>query len=356
MLGDIGWQQGRLHQAEQYYRQLFRTAQENPIDQMAALLGLAQVSYEWNHLAQAEQSVAQVLALGRAHLDELGKYFVEVGFLFPAELLQARLYQARGKLLQAHQVLQKLLAFAQEHQLTILSREAQAQQVELALAFDSLISVEDLQAISNPSDDAAPAMQQEQKALLRARLLIERSKITEALQHLRTWQEEARTWRRLRSELEIHVLLALAYAASSRPAQARQALKDALILAQPEGFQRLFLDKGVGLATLLRTLFLDLREEPLVSYVRGLLLAFSRLKREQQAAPHGVSALLPEPLTEAEQRVLGLLARGRTNPEIAAILVVSINTVKTQVQSIYRKLGVKSRWEASEAAHRLDLL
>jgi DNA-binding NarL/FixJ family response regulator len=30
--------------------------------------------------------------------------------------------------------------------------------------------------------------------------------------------------------------------------------------------------------------------------------------------------------------------------------VVSINTVKTQVQSIFRKLGVKSRWEASEAA------
>jgi LuxR family transcriptional regulator, maltose regulon positive regulatory protein len=356
MLGDIGWQQGRLHQAEQYYRQLLATAQENPVDQMAALLGLAQVSYEWDHLAEAEQSVAQVLALGRAHLDELGKYFVEVGFLFPAELLQARLYQARGKLLQAHQVLQKLLAFAQEHQLTILSRAAQAQQVELALASDSLMSVEDWQAISNPSDDEAPAMKQELEDLLHARLLIARGKITEALQHLRTWQEEARTCKRLRSELEIHALLSLAYAASSRPAQAEQALKEALILAQPEGFQRLFLDKGERLAILLRTLFLDLREEPLVSYVRGLLLAFARLKREQQAAPHAASALLPEPLTEAEQRVLGLLARGRTNPEIAATLVVSINTVKTQVQSIYRKLGVKSRWEASEAAHRLDLL
>ena len=54
--------------------------------------------------------------------------------------------------------------------------------------------------------------------------------------------------------------------------------------------------------------------------------------------------------------MLGLLAKGRTNPEIAATQVVSINTVKTQVQSIYRKLGVKSRWEASEAAHRLALL
>lgn len=356
VLGEICLQQGRLHQAEQYYRQLLVSAKENLDDQMAARLGLAQVSYEWNHLAEAEQSVAQVLALGKAHLDELGKYFVEAGFLFPAELLQARLSQARGEHLQAHQALQKPLAFAQEHRLTPYYRMALAQQVELALATGLLTSVEDWQATSNPPDDTAFAMQQEREALLRARLLIARGEITEALHLLENWQEEAHTWRRLRSELEIHVLLSLAYAASSRPAQAKQALKEALILAQPEGFQRLFLEKGEALATLLRTLFLDLREEPLVSYARGLLLAFASQKGEQQAAPHAVSALLLEPLTEAEQRVLGLLARGCTNPEIAAALVVSINTVKTQVQSIYRKLGAKSRWEAREAAHRLDLL
>lgn len=199
-------------------------------------------------------------------------------------------------------------------------------------------------------------MHQEREALLRARFLIVRGGITEALHLLEAWQEEARIWKRIRSEVEIHVLLSLAYAASSRHAQAEQALKEALILAQPEGFQRLFLDKGEVLAILLRALFRDLREEPLVSYARGLLLAFASLKGEQQAISHTVSALLSEPLTQQELRVLGMLARGRTNPEIAAALVVSINTVKTQVQSIYRKLNVKSRWEASEAAHRLDLL
>ena len=356
MLGEICLQQGRLHQAEQYYRQLLATTPVNLVDQIAARLGLAKVSYEWNQLAEAEQNVAQVLALGKAHLDELGKYFVEVGVLFPASLLQARLSQARGEYAQAQQSVQQLLAFAQEHQLTILYRMALAQQVELALASGNLTAFEDWQATSNPPDNADSAMQQEQEALLRARVLIARGEITEVLHLLGTWQEEARTWRRLRSELEIRVLRSLAYAASSRPAEAQQVLKEALILAQPEGFQRLFLEKGEQLSTLLRTLFLDLREEPLVSYVRGLLLAFASLKGEQQAAPHAGSALLLEPLTEAEQRVLALLARGRTNPEIAASLVVSINTVKTQVQSIYRKLNVKSRWEASEAAHRLNLL
>ena len=356
MLGEIGWQQGKLHQAEQYYRQLLVSAQENPVDQMAAQLGLAKVCYEWNHLAEAEQSVAQVLALGKAHLDELGKYFVEVGFLFPASLLQARLFQARGEYVQAQELLQHLLAEALERQLTRLSHMALTQQVELSLATGLLTSFEDWQATSNPSDDKDGRMQQEQDALLRVRLLIARGEITQALYLLGPWQEEARTWRRLRSELEIYVLRSLAYAASSRPAQAGQALKEALTLAQPEGFQRLFLEKGEQLSTSLRTLFLDLREEPLVGYARDLLQAFASLKGKPQAASHARSELLLEPLTEAEQRVLGLLARGRSNPEIAEALVVSINTVKTQVQSIYRKLGAKNRWEAREAAHRLDLL
>jgi len=241
MLGEIGLQQGRLHQAEQSYRQLLVSAKENPVDQMAAQLGMAKVFYEWNHLAEAEQSVAQVLELGKAHLDELGTYFVEVGFLFPAELLQARLSQARGEYAQAQQLLQQLQTFAQKHQLTALSNIALAQQVELALASGLLPSVEDWQATS--PDEAASVMQQEREDLLRARVLIARGEITEALRLLGNWQEEARTWRRLRSELEILVLQSLAYAASSRPVQARQALKEALLLAQPEGFQRLFLEK-----------------------------------------------------------------------------------------------------------------
>jgi LuxR family transcriptional regulator, maltose regulon positive regulatory protein len=184
MLGEICWRQGRLHQAEQYYRQLLGTAKENPVDQMAALLGLAKVFYEWNHLAEAEQSVARVL--------ELGKYFVEVGFLFPASLLQARLSQARGEYVQAQESLQKLLAEAQEHQVTPYYRMVLAQQVELSLATGFLTSVEDWQATSNPPDDADSAMQQEQDALLRTRLLIARGEITEALHLLGHWQEEAR--------------------------------------------------------------------------------------------------------------------------------------------------------------------
>jgi len=53
---------------------------------------------------------------------------------------------------------------------------------------------------------------------------------------------------------------------------------------------------------------------------------------------------------------LRLLAAGNSNAEIARELVVSVNTVRTQVQSIYRKLNVNNRVEASSVASQLDLI
>jgi LuxR family maltose regulon positive regulatory protein len=61
-------------------------------------------------------------------------------------------------------------------------------------------------------------------------------------------------------------------------------------------------------------------------------------------------------LSPQERRVLRLIAAGRTNIEIAAELVVSVNTVKVHVKSIYRKLNVTSRLEAASTARELSLL
>ena len=72
-------------------------------------------------------------------------------------------------------------------------------------------------------------------------------------------------------------------------------------------------------------------------------------------APSAAAALLIEPLSPQEQRVLQLLSNGRSNTEIANELIVSVNTVKTQLQSIYRKLNVNSRHEARTAAQQLKL-
>lgn len=75
-------------------------------------------------------------------------------------------------------------------------------------------------------------------------------------------------------------------------------------------------------------------------------------------APIGfVSDAEPRPrLTEGERRLLPLLAAGLTREQMASELFVSVNTVKTQQRSLFRKLGVSSRVDALVVADRLQLI
>jgi ATP/maltotriose-dependent transcriptional regulator MalT len=63
-----------------------------------------------------------------------------------------------------------------------------------------------------------------------------------------------------------------------------------------------------------------------------------------------------EALSERELEVLTLLISGRSNREIAQELVISVGTVKTHTNNIYRKLGARNRAEALARARRLQLV
>jgi ATP/maltotriose-dependent transcriptional regulator MalT len=65
---------------------------------------------------------------------------------------------------------------------------------------------------------------------------------------------------------------------------------------------------------------------------------------------------LAEPLSERELEVLALIAAGESNGEIAARLFVSISTVKTHINNLYRKLGARSRTQAIVRARELGIL
>ena len=62
---------------------------------------------------------------------------------------------------------------------------------------------------------------------------------------------------------------------------------------------------------------------------------------------------LPEPLSEQELRVLGLIVAGKTNREIADELVISVGTAKWHVHNILQKLGVRNRTQAIARAMEL---
>ncbi len=74
------------------------------------------------------------------------------------------------------------------------------------------------------------------------------------------------------------------------------------------------------------------------------------------ATGRGRSVEIVEPLTQKELEVLARLPSHATYRAIGAQLYVSVNTVKTYVSSIYRKLGVSSRAEAVEVARKCELL
>jgi len=65
---------------------------------------------------------------------------------------------------------------------------------------------------------------------------------------------------------------------------------------------------------------------------------------------------LIEPLTERELEVLGLLGEGRSNPEIAEQLIVTVGTVKSHVYNICQKLNVHNRTQAVLEAKQIGLL
>jgi len=72
--------------------------------------------------------------------------------------------------------------------------------------------------------------------------------------------------------------------------------------------------------------------------------------------PVATSQELPEPLTQRELTILSLLSTSMSNSEIADELCLSVNTVKTHLAAIYRKLPASRRREAVSRARQLELI
>jgi DNA-binding NarL/FixJ family response regulator len=83
-----------------------------------------------------------------------------------------------------------------------------------------------------------------------------------------------------------------------------------------------------------------------------LLAATSAPAPAGPAAPTGP---VPDGLTDREVEILGLIARGLTNPEIAAQLFLSNHTIKTHINRIFAKTGSRDRAAAIGYAHRHNI-
>jgi LuxR family maltose regulon positive regulatory protein len=132
--------------------------------------------------------------------------------------------------------------------------------------------------------------------------------------------------------------------------QATERLTFALALAEPHAMYRPFLDSGAAARSALTVLIRPASH--------GAAFAARILQRfEVTTGPSsGQPTSLAVPLTCSELAVLRFLPSHMTNQEIAEALFLSINTVKTHLRSVYRKLGVTTRRQAITRGGRLGLL
>ena len=215
----------------------------------------------------------------------------------------------------------------------------------------------------------------------RARIALASSRPDEALGMLEPVAVRAREGGRLSQLIEIKLLQALAYGMSGQKGEAEEALTilaEAVHLSEGEGFVRSFVDEGPRVASLLSQLRARERRARTpalapgtMSYIDLLLDAFEGIGPSSVPSVHEPVPLqageqraggyiqqgdfLVEPLSQRELEVLGLVAEGASNAEIAEHLVIALNTVKRHVSNIFEKLAVSNRTQAVAQARSLGL-
>jgi LuxR family maltose regulon positive regulatory protein len=352
------------------------------------VFGLAHVRLEWNDLSAADQLLSRGMRM-------LERWAIPARTITRGYVTLARLQQARGEYAAALATLDDFEALAERrHFAAVWPARAAAVRAHIQLAQGDLAAATRwAEASGLSSDDTMLEFLREREYLTLVRVRIAQARgdpagpyLGAALHLLDLIQHDAEPKERLSSVLETLILRALAHQAHRDLRGALGALAQALTLAAPEGYVRLFADEGAPLATLLTDLIKTVEQRRLnvpaavMGYARGLV-AICRSQDGSAPAPAlqaaqthrmmegntgepqhrsldlapGVPPLL-DPLTERELEVLRLLAEGASNAAIAAALVVVVGTVKKHVYNICAKLGAQNRTQAVARARALRLL
>jgi LuxR family maltose regulon positive regulatory protein len=158
--------------------------------------------------------------------------------------------------------------------------------------------------------------------------------------------------------VEAWLLDAMAHRRLAEHAAAAESLERALALAAPEGYRQVFLDGGVPMRALLTDhLYHGTAHRALIEeLLEGILSQPTGPAAPGAGSSPSTPPLPVESLSEREHVVLRYLPSMLSAGEIADELYVSVNTIKTHIKSIYRKLDANRRWDAVRRARQLNLL
>jgi LuxR family maltose regulon positive regulatory protein len=355
--------QGRLREAKIIYEKALESATDDkghlhPVI-IKAVLGLADILREWNDLEGAEELVEEGLGLASAWSRFLA---------LACYLVLSRIRQAQGDLEGAEDLLHRGQQLAVEWDVSEMDDViVDSYLVRVWLAQGDLeAATEWLEKRGFSSHAVAAELEKPRKTVsleylrqaeysVLARVYLAKGEPDRALEVLGplSRKTERQGWGALL--LEALALEALALQSQGEVERALNVLRRALSLGEPEGYVRTFVDEGEAMAQLLR----EAASGGIApGYVSRLLAVFE----VEEHGPLGEAGTpqaeepLAEPLSDREMQVLRLLNTSLSSTEIAEEMVVSVNTVRSHIRSIYGKLGVHSRYEAVARARELNLI
>jgi len=347
-LGRVQKSENQLYLAAETYRSVLPLFGAPPQPNAAeTYLGLAHIYYEWNDLESAGQHGEQSLQLAQQYDRRIDRFIFSEVFLSRLKLAQGNVDGAAALLAQTEQsarqknFIQRLPEIAATQVLVLLCQGNLGTAAELAQKYELPISqARVLLSQGNPS--AALAMLEPLRQQMEAK----------------SWQDEL---------LKVMVLQAVVLHANCEKDKAVQLLGDALKLAEPGGFIRIFVDEGDAMRLLISDFRIWIEQQPrnqdlkLIRYADKLLAAFEVATKDKRPITTPMSSGLGplssvELLSPRELEVLQLIAQGLSNHEISKRLFLALDTVKGHNRRIFDKLHVQRRTEAVARAHELGLL
>lgn len=356
-LGRVQYARGNLEAALRTYQDGLRFATQGrtlPNLYLAAEshVGMGQVLYERDELDCALHHITTGI--------ELGRQFVDLNTPLLGLVTLAWIRQARGEQEAALAAVNEACRLRSPNVVPIWN-PAPSERARLLLLHRQIDQAKWWIEDRGLGPDDPLSYPREREYLVLARALVMQGLPEPALHLLERLDRLAEPQGRVQSLIQIRTVRALALHAGGDHPGALTVLTEALALAQPAGFIRVFADEGAPLAALLRSLlnahsrarasskFAQLRQQ-----VNRILQAFGTATPAAER-PKPVAGLV-EKLTRREIEVLRLIADGRHNREIAQDLFVTIDTVKKHASNILSKLDATGRTHAVARARALGVL
>lgn len=325
--------QGRLSQAEktcQSALQIEKGSQIPPHGLAMIILGI--IALERNDLEAADQYLQQGIILARdGHL--LDDLILGLSHM-------ARFQVVKGNYQDAQESIEQVNFLMKMFNVPRMNRLAVAFTTRLNLITKDLETAKRW-AENYQSKKEIPGQQFEELTL--ARVLLAAGDMEQIPSILKANLEIATSTGQFQTMIEVKLLFGLYYLAKQEKRKAIEWIRQALSLAAPEGYLRIFLDEGQHLKEIL----------PMVRDSAPALVDKLIHVLIPETATRDLHEYLPDPLSEQEIRVLSLLLEGLSNKEIAEELFISTGTAKWHVHNVLQKMGVNNRAQAIVKAREL---